>query len=98
MNGGYFMIDASGVDLTTMKETSAKVAGFRAKAEEALSSGKPMVAYNLTDNLKPLTPIPAYATITSVYVALKVAHWVISVLADDIIEIPDKIPAVLKLL
>ena len=42
MNGGYTLLDCTGLDLT--KETSQSITGSWEKAKTAISTGKPIVA------------------------------------------------------
>lgn len=55
MNGGYVMIDATGVDL--LAESSKTVAGIYNKFLKALQSGKPILAYGATYDTAGSSPI-----------------------------------------
>ena len=62
MNGGYFMIDCGGLDLTD--NTEQTINGLYAQMVKGIASGKPLVAYNCVwgDNSdSPLTPIQFFA-------------------------------------
>ena len=44
MNGGYIMVDCTGIDLTD--NTSQSISGIWYKAVKAVKADKPIVAYN----------------------------------------------------
>ena len=55
MNGGYVMVDATGVDL--LAESSKTVAGIYNKFLKALQSGKPIIAYGVSYSTAISSPI-----------------------------------------
>lgn len=56
MNGGYIMLDCTGLDLT--KETKQTVTGIYNKVQNAIASGKPVYACNMTWDGTPISPTP----------------------------------------
>lgn len=59
MNGGYFLIDGTGVDLT--KETAQSVPGSWNQAKTALATGKPLVMCNtIYGTGNPVSPVPGF--------------------------------------
>lgn len=59
INPGYVMLDAGGLDLSSASPQS--ITGSWARVMEAVSSEKPIIAYNMvygTD--KELTPVPCF--------------------------------------
>lgn len=61
MNGGYFLVDCSGIELTT--ETKQTITGIRAKVEKAYNADKPVYACNLTFGSLKATPIQVMLTV-----------------------------------
>ena len=55
MNGGYVMVDATGIDL--LAESSKTVAGIYNKFLKALQSGKPIIAYGISYSTSVSSPI-----------------------------------------
>lgn len=68
MNGGYSMLDCSGVDLGDL----GAVTGLYARAKAALSTGKPVVLANIVNGTQEFSPIVAYGgeeSATSVFLS-----------------------------
>lgn len=62
MNGGYYMIDLSGLDLTDTDPQT--VNGLYAQMQKGIKSGKPLVGFNSvwgTNSDSPMTPICFFA-------------------------------------
>lgn len=62
MNGGYFMIDCGGLDLTDTNEQT--IDGLYNQIIAGINSGKPLIAYNCvwgSNSDSPLTPIHFFA-------------------------------------
>lgn len=55
MNGGYVMVDATGIDL--LAESSKTVAGIYNKFLNALKAGKPIIAYGIAYSTAVSSPI-----------------------------------------
>ena len=55
MNGGYVMVDATGVDL--LAESSKTVAGIYNKFLKALQANKPIIAYGISYGTAVSSPI-----------------------------------------
>lgn len=56
MNGGYIMIDCTGLDL--LSETSQTITGLYKKCADAMKTNKPVYAVNLTyGDYGPTTPV-----------------------------------------
>lgn len=68
LNGGYAMIDCSGLDLGDL----GKVDGLYSRAKNALKTGKPVVLYNVVNGSQGFTPITGYGgeeSDTSVFIS-----------------------------
>lgn len=62
MNGGYYMVDLKGLDLTA--DSTQTISGLFADMKKGIASGKPLVGYNAVwgDNSdSPMTPICFFA-------------------------------------
>lgn len=62
MKGGYFMVDCTGIDLTSASKQTKS--GLFAAMQKALKANKPLIAYGMVwgDNSNaPLTPINFFA-------------------------------------
>lgn len=62
MNGGYYMVDLKGLDLTS--DSTQTISGLFAEMKKAIASGKLLVGYNAVwgdNNDSPMTPIPFFA-------------------------------------
>lgn len=60
-NGGYFLIDCKGMDLTK-GSTEQTIAGLYEDVQTAMATGKPIVACNCIWGAgKPVTPINVFA-------------------------------------
>ena len=68
MNGGYAMVDCSGVDLSTLGE----VTGIYKRVKAAIETNKPLVLENLVNDAQAFTPIVAFGGVessTSIFVS-----------------------------
>ena len=68
MNGGYVMIDCTGVDLGDL----GAVTGFYKNVKKAVETGKPIVLNNIVNGTQKFTPITAYGgteSATSVFLS-----------------------------
>ena len=61
MNGGYIIVDCSGIELNTAEKQT--IAGIRAQIDKAYKANKPVYAYNLTWNSLTATPIQIMLTV-----------------------------------
>lgn len=61
MNGGYSMVDCTGLDLDNL----GTVSGLYAQVKNAVKSNKPIYLYNVVNGEKALTPIVAYGGVES---------------------------------
>ena len=60
MNGGYFLLDCGGLDLTG-GSTPQEIAGCWSRAKTALSTGKPIVAHNCVYGTGvPVSPVTCF--------------------------------------
>lgn len=59
MNGGYVLLDAGGLELTT-GDTPVTISGIWARVKECLETGKPIVAHNLKYSTAPVSPIAVF--------------------------------------
>lgn len=91
MNGGYFMLDASGVNL--LAESKATVSGIHAKAITALSTGKPIIMNNCTYGANvPVSPVPCFGHMSSTSAVLHTAMLEITIDSSDGVTITDNTP------
>jgi len=58
-NGGYILLDFGGLDLDDSTEQT--IEGIYARAKEALSMNKPIIAVNCVMTNTPCTPCPIFA-------------------------------------
>lgn len=59
MNGGYFLLDCTGLDLT--KDTAQSISGCWQKAVDAIASNKPIIAHNcIYDTGVPVSPVTCF--------------------------------------
>lgn len=56
MNGGYAMIDCTGVDLGDL----GKVAGLHSSVKSAVKTNKPIILYGIVNGTQEFTPITAF--------------------------------------
>lgn len=61
MNGGYIMIDCTGVNLGNLGE----VEGLYNKVKDAIKTEKPIVLCNIVNDTQAFTPINAYGGVES---------------------------------
>lgn len=62
MNGGYYMVDLKGLDLTSAETQT--ISGLFADVKKGIASGKPLFGYNAvwgSNSDSPMTPIPFFA-------------------------------------
>ena len=62
MNGGYFMVNLKGLDLTSAEEQT--ITGLYDQMQKAIKSGKPLIGYGAvwgSNSDSPLTPIHFFA-------------------------------------
>lgn len=59
INSGYTMLDAGGLNLAS--SSSQTISGAWNRVQEAVGTGKPIIAYNMVYGTnKPTTPIPCF--------------------------------------
>ena len=56
LNGGYAMIDLSGTDLAAGSKVT--ITGIYKILDTAYKSGKPIIAHNVVDGVKKISPTP----------------------------------------
>lgn len=61
MNGGYSLIDCTGLDLNDL----GTVSGLYSKAKAAIETGKPLYLVGIVNDSQDFTPMPAYGGIES---------------------------------
>lgn len=94
MNGGYVMIDCSGVDLTK-GETPQTVTGLYAKVQAGMKTGKPMYAYGMIwGSGKPVNPVQVFCVQFDNYVIGTASTLQIHVTSSDVVTIVNMAPAV----
>lgn len=94
MNGGYFMIDCGGMDLTK-GSTTQTVPGLYADCIRAFAMGKPVIACNCTWGLYQMTPIVCFGVDFSAsgYVIFTASTLQIIVTSEDYVTINNLAPA-----
>lgn len=91
MKGGYYILDASGVNL--LASAKATVSGIHAKAITALATGKPIIMHNCTYGANvPASPVPCFGHMSSTSVVLHVAMLEITIDNADGVTIVDNTP------
>lgn len=92
MNGGYFLVDCDGIDLT--KETAQSVPGIWNKAVTAMKIGKPIVAHNCVYGsgvkVSPVTAFGWYISSTEIVIVGATLH--IHIKNDDTATVLDVVP------
>lgn len=59
MNGGYFLLDCTGLDLT--KDTAQSITGCWQKTVDAIASNKPIIAHNcIYGTGVPVSPVTCF--------------------------------------
>lgn len=61
MNGGYSMVNCTGVDLGDL----GTVPGLYDQIKAAISTKKPIMLYGLVNGLQEFTPVPAFGGVES---------------------------------
>lgn len=92
MNGGYFMVDCTGLNL--LAESTQTISGIYAKSKTALESGKPIIANNcIYGTGVKMSPIPVFAIEEGDYIILTASILQIKVKNDNTITIINLAPA-----
>lgn len=87
MNGGYVMIDCTGVDLTK-GSTEQNVSGIYSRTRECMASGKPIVANNCVWGTNGIvTPIAVMAIQFPGYIIVTASTLQIVITENDVITI-----------
>lgn len=87
MNGGYVMIDCTGLDLTK-GSAEQTISGIYSNTQKCMESGKPIFAYNCvwgTDGV--VTPIAVMAIQFSGYIIVTASTLQIVITENDVITI-----------
>lgn len=92
MNGGYFLVDCEGLDLT--KDTAQSITGIWEKAQTALSVNKPIIAQNcIYGTGKPVSPVTCFGwKIADDEIVIVGATLHIHIKDDDTATVLDVIP------
>lgn len=86
MNGGYFMVDATGVNLSTLD--AVKVDGLYTKVYTAMDSGKPVMLNNVLNGADGLyTPIFAACSLSAGVITVHTPHKSFTIANDDTVTI-----------
>lgn len=87
MNGGYVMIDCTGLDLTK-GSTEQTINGLYNKVQTAMKSNKPIYAYNaIWGTGKPITPIQVFVIQFDGYVICTSSTLQIILTSSDVVTI-----------
>lgn len=93
MNGGYFLVDCEGLDLTSAE--SVTKTGFWKKAVQALAVNKPIVAHNCVyGSGKPVSPVTCfgwYLSSSSIVIVGATLHIIVGY--DDSVIVQDVAPS-----
>lgn len=93
MNGGYVMIDCTGIDLLK-GETPQTVTGLYAKVQVAMQTGKPIYAGNMIwGSGKPVTPVQVFAIQFDDMVICTASTLQVRVNSSDVVTIVNMAPA-----
>lgn len=74
MNGGYILVDCTGVELTA--QSAKTISGLHAKAKAAKKTGKACYACNCTYNSYPVSPIPVQVIEVEGETIIATAEWI----------------------
>lgn len=86
MNGGYFMIDATGVNLSA--EEASKVDGLYSKVYTAMDSGKPVMLNNVLNGSDGLyTPIFVACSLSADVITVHTPHKSFTIANDDTVTV-----------
>ena len=96
MNGGYFLFDGGGLDLTT-GSTPVTITGAYKRAKDAFKSGKPIVAGNLKYGNAPVTPVNCFGwELSATEIVLVSATIHVHIKNDDSVTTIDVAPSTSK--
>ena len=89
---GYISIDCTGLDLIK-GDTPQTITGIRAKVEDAMTTGKPIIAYNANWDGVYVTPIQLFAIEIGDYIICTSSTLQIYISKQDVITINNMAPA-----
>lgn len=93
MNGGYVMIDCTGIDLLK-GETPQTVTGLYAKVQAAMQTGKPIYAFGMIwGSGKPVTPVQVFCIQFDNEVICTASTLQVRVNSSDVVTIVNMAPA-----
>lgn len=91
-NGGYAIIDATGLDITK-GSTEQSIAGSYAQCVKALASGKPVLAINaVCGEYGAITPIPVFCWYESTNIVLTASTLQIVVTSSNVVTVRNAYP------
>ena len=85
MKGGYVLVNAIGVDLSS--ETSTTITGIYAKFINAIDSGKLIIVQNIVNDEDALSPAAIVAVVSSGVVSFEVGGATVSITNEDAVTI-----------
>lgn len=85
MNGGYVLVNAIGVDLSS--ESSTTINGIYNKFVNAIGTGKLIIVQNIVNDDVSLSPAAIVATVSSGAVSFAVEGATVSITAEDAVTI-----------
>lgn len=86
MNGGYFMVDAVGVNLSA--DEAVKIDGLYKKVFTAMDSGKPVMMNNILNGSDGLyTPIYVSCALSGDTIMVHTPHKSFTIASDDTVTI-----------
>lgn len=93
MNGGYFLLDCSGLDLT--KDTAQSITGCWQNVVDAIAANKPIIAHNCVYGAGvPVSPVTCFGWyIASDEIVIVGATLHIHVKDDDTATVLDVVPS-----
>ena len=83
MNGGYALVDCSGVDLSNL----GTVNGLFSKLDSAIKSGKFVLLANIVNGTTSFTPIPAFGGYDDDGIFMSFEPVTIHVTSGDVVSI-----------
>ena len=90
-NGGYFMLNVAGIDLSASKKET--VAGIHAKVAKAYATGKPVICYGIVNGSAKVAPVNVTLEPSSTSYVITINTTTVTIDNADGITIASLIPA-----
>lgn len=82
MNGGYALIDCTGLDLNNL----GTVNGLYAQVKAAVDNDKPILLVNVKNNTQKFSPIPAFGGIEQAGVFVSFVPVTLHITSSDVVS------------